>query len=126
MDFFSAIGLVSIYSILVGISIIGFWGFFLGTRQISKLGSKQTPIEIGYHVAAEVLTAGLLVIAGIGPVYSLGWGRSLSLIALGMLLYAVINSPGLYAAKKNVPMIAMFSVLTVLTLAAILGLVGII
>ena len=125
MNFFSAIGLVSIYSILVGISIIGFWGFFLGTK-FSRLGSTQTPIEIGYHVAAEVLTAGLLVIAGIGSVYSLGWGRSLSLIALGMLLYSVINSPGFYAAKKNTSMVAMFSVLTVLTLVAILGLLGII
>jgi len=126
MNFFSAIGLVSIYSILVGISIIGFWRFFVSSKQLSKLGSNQTPIEIGYHVVAEFLTAGLLVAAGIGSIYSLEWSRTVSLIALGMLLYAVINSPGLYAAKKNIPMIAMFSVLTILTLIAILGLVGII
>jgi|SRR5579862_742846 len=123
MDLFTAAGLVSIYSILVGISIFGFWGYVTGAGQLSKLGTSQTTIEVAYHVVAELLTAGLLIAAGVASIYSLSWGRAASLIALGMLLYAVINSPGMYAAKKNVPMIAMFSVLTILTLIAILGLV---
>ena len=126
MDFLSADGLVSFYSILVGISIIGFWIFFIGAKRLSKLGLVQERIEIGYHVVAEILTAVFLVAAGIGSVYSSSWGRNLSLIALGMLLYSVINSPGPYAARKNAPMIVMFSVLSVLTLIAILGLLGIV
>jgi len=47
------------------------------------------------------------------------WAKSISLLALGTLLYIVIYSPGYYLQKKNKPMAFMFMVLIILTAAAI-------
>jgi len=41
---------------------------------------------------------------------------------MGMLLYAVINSPGYFAEKRQWPMVGMFAVLLILALVS-LGLV---
>lgn len=44
--------IAAMYSIFVGISMIGMWAAFLGTGQVPELNSK--PIEITYHLIAEV------------------------------------------------------------------------
>lgn len=100
----------------------GFWIMLFATDQVFTPGSVQTPIEIAYHLAAELSTAALLIASGATLLYSVPWARLLVGVSLGMLLYSVVNSPGFYANKGNLPMVAMFSVLTLLTVIAIVAL----
>ncbi len=52
-------------------------------------------------------------------VSGVSWAKILALLALGMLLYTVIVSPGYYAQSKNLPMVGMFASLIILTVVAI-------
>ncbi|MEF8975189.1 MAG: hypothetical protein V5A21_03050 [Halapricum sp.] len=102
------------YILLVGVFMIVFWAGLALTGGIPELDT--APVEIGYHLVAELLTASALVAAGLGILRGYEWGSRLYPVALGLLLYTVINSAGYYAALGNVPMVGMFSVLTVATL----------
>lgn len=102
------------YVLLVGAFMIVFWTGLAFTDGIPELDT--APVEIGYHLLAELLTAGVLVAAGLGILRGYGWGHRLYPVALGLLLYTVINSAGYYAAFGNVPMVGMFTTLTVATL----------
>ncbi len=109
---------VATYAIAVGVFMIGFWGFLLVTGQ-AELGRR--PWDMGFHLAAEFGTAFLLILSGAGSFLALPGVPVLAPVALGMLLYTEVNSPGFYAGKGNWPMVVMFAILTILTLAAILG-----
>ncbi len=111
--------LVAIYAIVVGVFMIGFWGMLVAT---GKAELKERPWDMRYHLTAEFATAALLIISGSGSFLRIGETTILAPLALGMLLYSVINSPGFYAGQRNWPMVAMFGVLTVLTLLALAGL----
>ena len=77
------------------------------------------PIEIGLHLTAEFVTAALLVAGGI---VVLTGGRTVVLtIALGMLLYTVIQSPGYFLARREWAPVVMFALLGVATVVAILA-----
>jgi hypothetical protein len=107
-------GFVSLYSLLVGISIFGYWAALYTRKQVFAATSRPA-IETKYHVVAELLTAAILVVGGIGTILSAEWSGSVLFIGLGMLLYTEINSPGFYAARKEKSMARMFWILTVLT-----------
>lgn len=115
---FSAGNLVAIYSVLIGSFMIGFWVFALSTNQIPP---EEKPWLITFHVLAEFSTAILLIVSGAGLWFGSKWARMLSPLALGLLLYAVINSPGYYAQKNNLPMVVMFILLILLTIAAVVA-----
>lgn len=119
MFWLSISNLVAVYSILIGLFMIGFWVFALSTNMVPP---EEKPWAITFHVIAEFSTAILLIVSGAGLWFCSEWARTLSPLALGLLLYAVINSPGYYAQKKNLPMVAMFIVLVVMTVAAIIAL----
>lgn len=102
------------YVISVGLAILGLWGMLFATDQIPELTT--VPYEIGYHLVAELLTALTLIAAGIGRLRQHRWLQQLYPIALGMLLYTVINSAGYYAQLGEFAMVGMFSVLTLATL----------
>ncbi len=112
-------GLAAGYAIVVGVFMIGFWGFLVATGQAELA---QRPWDMRMHLAAEFSTAALLILAGAGSFIGLAGISVLAPVALGMLLYTVINSPGFYAGRGNRPMVGMFAILTVLTVAAIVGL----
>jgi len=98
--------------------MIGFWVFALSTNLVPP---EERPWSITFHVFAEFSAAILLIVSGVGLWLGSEWARMLSPLALGLLLYAVINSPGYYAQKNNLPMVAMFIVLIILTVAAIIA-----
>lgn len=97
--------------------MVGMWALLYLTGEIPELTT--APLEIGYHLFAEGLTAGLLLIAGYGLFRDRPWAASVHPLALGLLLYTVINSTGYYAQRGDVAMVGMFTVLT-LTTGAIL------
>lgn len=110
---------VAVSMIIVGIFMIGFWGVLVARGEAEL---KERPWDMRYHLTAEFATAGLLILSGAGSFVGLGGLSVVAPLALGMLLYTVINSAGYYAGRGNRPMVGMFSFLTVLTVLAVLDL----
>jgi peptidoglycan/LPS O-acetylase OafA/YrhL len=108
---------VAIYSVFIGLFMVGFWSMLLLTNQVP---ADQKPYAISFHLGGEFLTAILLIFSGVGIWLNRLWARSLSTLALGLLLYTVIVSPGYYAQLGNLPMVVMFIVLAILTIMAII------
>jgi hypothetical protein len=105
--------------VVVGALMALQWLGFLVTGNVPELQTE--PVAIGFHLAAEAATAVLLMIAGVRLLQARGprWG----LIAVGMLIYTVINSAGYFAEHGAWGMVAMFGVLLVVAIAAAAALV---
>ena len=112
--------LVSLFSLLVGLGMIGQWAFSLARGQVPEIGTE--PFRIAFHLAAEFLTALALIAAGLGLLAGAWWGRQVYPVATGMLLYTCIVSPGYFAQKGQWPLVGVFGLLLVLALLS-LGLV---
>ncbi len=110
------------FAILVGVVMLGQWSLFLASGNVPEL--KTEPIRIYFHLAGELLTAVLLIVSGAGALRSLRWGRPLLLVALGMLLYTSIVSPGYFAQRGEVEFLAMFGLILAMTVAAIVSLLS--
>lgn len=117
MSIISKENIIVTYCILTGISILAFWGINIATNQVPEL--EQGTKEIYFHLAAEFLTATLLIISGIGTRTQKRWGKPLTKISLGMLLYAVINAAGLYADQNNSTITITFIIIIVSTILVI-------
>ena len=102
-----------IFAVAVGLLMIGQWAFSLATGRGPEL--QTAPLAIGFHLAAEVLTALALLLSGLALLKKRRWGRTLFLVAGGMALYSVINSPGYFAQRGQWLMVGMFAVLFFLT-----------
>jgi len=123
VDLLSASNLVGIYAVLIGLLIIGLWISLLSAQQVPELKpASYAPRLITYHIVAELLTASVLIISGVGLLLGSYWANMLSAVSLGMLLYSVINSPGKYAQENNLPMVVIFTIITILTVVAIITL----
>jgi hypothetical protein len=107
---------VAYYCIVVGALMAVQWLFFLTTGNVPELETE--PLAIGFHLAAELATAIALILAGVGLLRGASRALPATLLALGMLLYTVINSAGYFAEQGVWAMVAMFGVLLVLTLLA--------
>lgn len=98
--------------------MIGLWAVLLTTGQVPELQTAR--LQIAYHLAAELLTAAAaLLVTGLGTVTGRSWAGRGYLVALGMLLYTVINSAGYYAELGDASMVGVFGILTVLTLGSL-------
>ena len=104
----------AIYSIFVGLSMLGIWIMFYVTGSIPELETE--PARILLHLAAEGATALALVAGGVGLLGQKRWGPSVYLLATGALLYTLIQSPGYYLHLGEMAFVFMFALLLVLTL----------
>ena len=100
--------LTAIYSILVGLSMFGIWAFFLITNSLPLYDER--PLEITFHVIAEIMTGAALLAGGIGILKDRSWGLKYFFLGIGMLLYALVNSPGMYIVTKDWIMVSVFPV----------------
>ena len=107
-----------IYTLFIGISMSLMWLIFLFNDQIPEL--RTAPIEIIYHLAAEFVTAGLLIGSGFGLFLNKKWGFQLYLFSMGMLFYTVIVSAGYYANLQDYAMVGMFTSFQIATFLLIL------
>lgn len=73
-------GLVAAYAVVVGIFMIGFWGFLVATRQAEL---NRRPWDMRLHLAAEFATAFLLVLSGAGSFFGISTLSGLAPVALG-------------------------------------------
>ena len=105
--------IAAIYSIIIGIAMIGMWLSLIATNQVPEINTE--PIRITYHLIGELLTAILLLIGGFGLFTNRGWGFHVFLISMGMLMYTVIVSAGYYGQKNDMIMVGMFTIFQVLT-----------
>jgi hypothetical protein len=103
------------FAILVGCSILIQWSVFLLSGNVPEL--RTEPVRIGFHLAAELLTAVVLIVSGRGALGAKRWARLLLLVGLGMLVYTSIVSPGYFAQRGAMGFVVMFGV--VLTLAGV-------
>jgi hypothetical protein len=102
----------AIFTIIVGLGMLGQWTASYLSKQIPELTSE--PIRIGFHLAAEMLTAVALIIAGAGLLGGAAWGTDLFLIATGMLIYTAVVSPGYFAQKGEWRWLLPFLVILIL------------
>lgn len=86
------------------------------TDQIPEL--KTEPYRIAFHITGELLTAVLLIMAGVAVLTSLSWALPVYLVAIGMLIYTVIVSPGYFAQKRQWAWVVMFAVLLILAVVS--------
>ena len=98
-----------IFALIVGILMFGQWAVSLASGGVPEL--RTAPLSIGFRLAAEVLTALALILAGMALLKKRSWGRTLFLVAGGMLLYSAINSPGYFAQSGRWPVVGTFAVL---------------
>ncbi len=112
--------LPAIYALAVGLLMFVQWTFFLLNGQVPEL--QTAPIQTAFHLAAEFITALALIASGAGLLRRAPWARSLALLALGMLLYTLIQSPGYFAQQQTWPLVAMFAVLLLLALISLMQL----
>lgn len=114
--------LVAIYSILIGIFMVGFWLFAMYSGMVPE---EEKPWGLTFHLFSEFTTATMLILSGLASLLSIEWAKSVSLLALGMLMYIVIYSPGYYLQKKNKGMAVMFIALILFTTLAVLLTLGV-
>jgi hypothetical protein len=107
----------AIFSIFVGVLMIGQWIFSLVSRKVPEIVTETR--AIGFHLAAEFLTAAVLIIAGIALLAQSLLGYPLALLALGMLVYTSINSAGYFAQRGQWLVVMMFGGILILAFASI-------
>ena len=107
------------FAVAAGLLMIGIWGFSLTTGKVPEIQS--APLSIGFHLAAEILTALALLLSGLAILKKLAWGRTLFLVAGGMLLYTVIASPGYFAQRGQWPLVALFGFIFMATIISLMN-----
>lgn len=106
--------IASIFSIIIGIAMLGMWTVFLATGQVPELQTKF--YEIALHIVGEVATAITLIIGGYGLYKSKKWGFQAYIFSMGMLLYTLIVSPGYYLQRGEAVMTGMFTVFFIIAI----------
>ena len=107
----------SVFALVVGVSMIGQWLLFLLTGQVPELETE--PLRIRFHLAAEFVTAIALLVSACGLLTHQVWGRWFYLLAVGMLVYTLIVSPGYFAQKGQWAFVGMFAVILMLALVSL-------
>ena len=89
----------AIFCIVVGLSMLVQWSISLFSGNVPEI--RTEPIRIAFHLAAEIATAVMLVLGGIGLLAAEEWSKTVFYISMGMLFYTGIVSPGYFAQKGN-------------------------
>jgi len=106
--------IVSYYSIFVGISVISMWTIILLKQEVP-----EGKIEMSYHLFSEFLMAVLCVVSGVLFLLNIRIAKLLNILALGMVIYSVLNAAGYYGEKGDIPMLVMFTILFLITAIAV-------
>ena len=107
-----------IYAIIIGIGIIGLWIMLYRTKQIPEL--KTEPIAIKFHLTAEMTMGLLCLTSGIFLLLGVSWSPYLYITAMGLVIYAVINSAGYYGQNKQWLFVVMFIVILIVSTSLVI------
>lgn len=110
---------VAVFSIGAGASMPLFWLAAGARGRMAHFAEGRD--DIWFHVAAEVVTGLVLLVAGVGMAVTddAPWAKALSALGLGLLVYSLIQSPGHYVAKGDRRMAATFAGTWLATVPAI-------
>ena len=111
----------AIFSILMGVTMFGTWLFLFISGGVPQV--RTLPVETGYLLTAEFLTASALVVGGYGVLSHQKWAMPLLLVALGQLIYCVIRYAGELGQEGSWAGLAFFSVVGAAGLVFAVGLV---
>jgi hypothetical protein len=99
------------FAILVGAAMLVIWAYLLATGGVPELAVR--PFDTWMHIGAEVLTALLLLAAGLALIARQSWARKAYLVAIGALLFTVIHAFAFYGERGDVAMVVFFVILAV-------------
>lgn len=94
------------FAIAVGIVMLAIWAYMLATNAVPELDIR--PLSTWLHIAGEVVTALLLIAAGIGLLRHSVWGRRLYIFATAALLLEIIHAVGFYGERGDIAMVLLF------------------
>ena len=106
-----------VFALVIGVGMIGQWAASYFAKQIPELITE--PIRIGFHLAGEMITALMLIAAGIGLLAGAPWAGWVFLVGMGMLFYTAIVSPGYFAQQGKWIWVLIFGVMIVVGVFAI-------
>ena len=108
------------YCLGAGVSVAGFWTWVALTGRVERMGRGRD--DFRWHVAAEIVAGGLLIVAGFGLVLAKDarWPVLLSAVGMGALVYALVESAGHYLASGQRLMAAVIAAGWVFTLPALI------
>lgn len=101
--------------------MIAVWIVYLALGQFPEL--KTVPFEASFLLIAESFTAIALILGGAGILKQQKWGKKLNLTAMGMMLYTVINSIGVFGQDGIIPLVIFFVTLTLFIIFFLLRLI---
>lgn len=107
----------AVFAFVIGFGMIAQWSISYFTRQIPELTSE--PIRIKFHLAGEFVTAAALIASGVGLLVAAPWATSLFLVAMGMLFYTAIVSPGYFAQQGKWAWVGIFGIMVLVGIFAI-------
>lgn len=96
-----------VFALLTGIGMIGQWTILYRNKQIPEL--EHEPVRIWFHIAAEMATALALIVGAAGLLIDPGWGRPVYLVAMGMLFYTAMVSPGYFLQQGKWGWLGLFA-----------------
>jgi len=80
-------------------------------KQVPELETE--PIAIKFHITAEMIMGTLSFVSGILLLTGFPWARYIFILAMGLVIYAVINSAGYYGQKKEGIFVIMFGIILI-------------
>ena len=107
-----------IYAIVVGLGIIGLWIMLLMTKQVPELETE--PVAIKFHITAEITMGILSLLSGIFLLMGVSWAPYFFILAMGLVIYAVINSSGYYGQIKQWSFVIMFGIILIASIILVL------
>ncbi len=107
----------AVFAIVVGVGMIGQWIMSYAAKKIPELQTE--PYRILFHITGEMATAALLIVAGMSLLLMLPWAPVVFLVAVGMLFYTAIVSPGYFAKKGQWVWVLIFGILIILAIVCV-------
>lgn len=113
----SVVKAIGIYSIFIGLAVIGLWVMILATGSITE-GS----VEMTFHLISKFSMATLSIIAGILLLLKSHGGFYLTFTSLGMIIYSVLNAAGYYGQRNDLAFLMLFIGLLLFSVIALITL----
>ncbi len=104
----------AIFSILMGVALLSTWIVMFAIGEVPEISTR--PLSTSFLLLAEFLTAAGLIGGGYGVLSHQKWGNLTNLMAMGMLLYCVVNYIGILAEQNNWPAVIWFVFVVTLTI----------
>lgn len=88
------------------------------TKQVPEL--KTESISIKFHITAEMVMGILCLLSGIFLLIGFSWAPYFFILAMGLVIYAVINSSGYYGQRKQWIFVLMFGIILIASISLVI------